>query len=68
MAAEVDVIEALVLSKETVQGGELINQQRKENGFEPLALIVIDLVGEAGGYKLSSTALRQAEAERQEQK
>ena len=59
-------MEALVVSSETVSGAEAINQDRAKRGFKPLKLVVVDLVGISckalGGDKLSSTALRAAEA------
>ena len=36
--------DALILSQETLRGGERINQVREENGFQPLDLIVVDCV------------------------
>lgn len=57
---------ALVVSRETVTGGEAIQGHRAEAGFPPLALVVVDLVGAASqapdAAKLSSSALRAAEA------
>ena len=68
-------MQALVVSKETVSGGEAINAGRKQRGFRPLALLVVGLVGSSseggqGGQahdeepegKISSTDLRAAEA------
>ena len=54
------------MSSETVSGAEAINEDRAKRGFKPLKLVVVDLVGinckALGGDKLSSTALRAAEA------
>ena len=87
--AELDPeMQALVVSRETVRGGEAINEGRRARGFAPLELVVVGLVGgggegggggggEAGGGgggddendtvdvagKISSTALREREAE-----
>lgn len=62
-------MQALVVSSETVAGAEAINEDRKRRGFEPLQLIIVQLVGVRskvlGGDKLSSTALRAAEAAKQ---
>ena len=67
-------MQALVVSKETVSGGEAINAGRARRGFRPLALLVVGLVGSDGGggrggneeeeveAKISSTDLRAAEA------
>lgn len=64
--AELDPgMQALVVSKETLAGGEAINAGRAGRGFVPLRLMVVGLVGEsAASGKLSSTALREAEAQR----
>ena len=72
-------MQALVVSKETVSGGEAINAGRKQRGFRPLALLVVGLVGSSseggqGGQahdeepegKISSTDLRAAEAAKKE--
>lgn len=58
-------MEALVVSQETLPGGEAINQGRARRGFAPLALVVVGLVGGDGGVaaKLSSTALRERDAQ-----
>ena len=57
---------ALVVSKETLSGGEYINADRASQGFDPLALVTINLVGlgskALNGEKLSSTALRERDA------
>lgn len=58
-------MQALVVSKETVSGGEAINQYRREHGFRPLEIIVVDLVADSAaleGGKVSSTALREQDA------
>ena len=52
--------------QETIGGGEAINKDRRGQGFDPLALVVVELVGlgdgDAASQKLSSTALREQEA------
>jgi phosphopantetheine adenylyltransferase len=63
MAAEIEEIEALVVSEETTKGADAINVARRERGFAPLAVVTVGLVGgQDVASKLSSTALRQAEA------
>lgn len=61
-------MEALVVSQETVSGAEAINEDRRQRGFLPLTIVVVDLVGkgskELKGQKLSSTALRARDAGR----
>ncbi|BDA50030.1 probable phosphopantetheine adenylyltransferase at C-terminar half [Coccomyxa sp. Obi] len=64
-AATEEGMQALVVSKETVSGGEAINQYRREHGFAPLELVVVDLVADSAaveGGKVSSTALREQDA------
>ena len=53
-------MEVLVVSEETVGGGEEVNRQRGGLGHGPLSLVVVGLVGvdAATGDKLSSTDLR----------
>ena len=63
MAAEIAEIQALVVSEETSKGADAINEARRERGYAPLAVVTVKLVGgEDVASKLSSTALRQAEA------
>ncbi|KAK9826253.1 hypothetical protein WJX74_002860 [Apatococcus lobatus] len=60
-------MEALVVSQETINGGHAINAYRKEHGFRPLELVIIELVGinaATPSGKLSSTELRAMEADR----
>lgn len=65
-AAEDREMQALVVSQETRGGGEAINQDREQQGFPPLALVAVALLGKGsaalGGESLSSTALREREA------
>lgn len=67
MAATDEGMQALIVSQETIKGGKDINADRKSQGLEKLALIIINLVGLGSkaldGEKLSSTALRKQEAE-----
>ena len=66
LAATVRDMDALVVSRETVAGADAINVARVERGFAPLAVVAVGLVGGGEGAgaeeKLSSTALRAAEA------
>lgn len=58
-------MQALVVSRETVSGGEAINQYRREHGFLPLDIVVVELLAEGAalnGGKVSSTALREQDA------
>lgn len=64
-AADVDpTMRALVVSAETLAGGDRINAGRVAAGMAPLALVVVGLVREreGGDDKVSSTALRAADA------
>ena len=59
-------MQALVVSKETTKGAEEINEWRRQHGSVPLTIVTVDLVGRQGSddaNKLSSTKLRQAEAQ-----
>ena len=60
------IMDALVVSRETVAGAEQINKLRAVRGWAPVALVVVDLVGateqEPTAAKLSSSALRAADA------
>lgn len=61
--AELDpTMRALVVSQETLPGGQAINAGRTARGFEQLQLVVVGLVGGGSDSKLSSTALREADA------
>jgi len=63
MAAEIEDMQALVVSEETSKGADAINDARRERGFAPLAVVTVKLVGgQDVASKLSSTALREAEA------
>lgn len=58
IAASQPDVDALVISKETIKGGALVNEQRIANGFAPLKFIVVDLLLIEPSVKLSSTFLR----------
>lgn len=65
----IDDIDALVLSSETVSGGEYVNNFRKEKGFRELIIEEVDIVGggtKEDGWKdkLSSTYYRKLEYEK----
>jgi phosphopantetheine adenylyltransferase len=61
---------ALVVSRETTSGADWINSHRKSAGFRPIAVVVVGLIGADGqtaeSTKLSSSALREARASREE--
>jgi len=58
-------MEALVVSEETVKGGDEINKARKQINFSPLEIVKIDCVANtdpnSSDPKLSSTTLREKE-------
>ena len=52
--------QVIVVSKETQPGAENINVSRRRRGFAPLMVVVVGLVGDGGGTKLSSTDIRRS--------
>lgn len=68
LAATVHDMSALVVSGETKQGGDAVNEARVDKNLKPLALIAVGVVGGHGDSleerektKLSSSALRASE-------
>ncbi|MFA9426095.1 phosphopantetheine adenylyltransferase [Natronorubrum sp. A-ect3] len=57
IAAEDPVIDALVVSPETAPELEIINDRRRERGFEPLSGIVAPYVLADDGERISSTRI-----------
>ncbi len=49
--------DALIVSPETRDGGERINEIRTERGHDPLDIVVIDHVEAADGKRISSTRI-----------
>ena len=74
LAATVRDMRALVVSRETLKGGEAIQEARRDAGFPPLRVCVVGLVkGRAGkgrgdDGKVSSTALRADAADDRERR
>lgn len=58
-------LDALVVSTQTKEGAEAVNQKRHERGMEPLATIVADYVPSLDGLYLSSTRIRLGEIDRE---
>jgi len=55
---------ALVVSPETVDGGERINEIRRERGLDPLQIEVVEHVPAEDGKRISSTRIVQGEIDR----
>lgn len=55
-------IECLVVSRETVEGADMVNETRKERGFSQLEVVVVNVLGgdanDGWKEKLSSTEVR----------
>jgi pantetheine-phosphate adenylyltransferase len=49
--------DALIVSPETKAGGDQINEIRRENGHDPLELVVVDHVPAEDGERISSTRI-----------
>ncbi|KAK3239936.1 hypothetical protein CYMTET_50169 [Cymbomonas tetramitiformis] len=68
LASHMPEMEALIISKETLKGGEAIQSHRSSLGLQPITLVIVDVVGSAAqiaaGDKLSSSDLRQKDASR----
>lgn len=56
--------DALVVSPETVAGGEKINEIRREKGLDPLRIEVVDHVPAEDGERISSTRIVKGEIDR----
>lgn len=49
--------DALIVSPETIEGGERINEIRRERGYDPLELVVVDHLHAEDGDIISSTRI-----------
>jgi pantetheine-phosphate adenylyltransferase len=56
--------DALVVSPETREGGERINEIRRDRGLDPLDIEVVDHVTAADGDRISSTRIVRGEIDR----
>ncbi|KAE8302846.1 Phosphopantetheine adenylyltransferase [Giardia duodenalis] len=52
----------LVVSTETILGGHMVNVERLQRGFKPVALAVVPLLRDRDGEKVSSTKIREEES------
>ena len=59
-----DEIEGILVSEETEQGAEAINQIRVDEGKKPLLIIVVKMVMADDGKPISSTRIRKQEVDR----
>ena len=55
-------MEGLIISRETIAGGNSIQRYREEHGYPPLALVVVDLFG-ASSQAADADKLRCAQHE-----
>jgi len=60
-AAKRKKLRALIVSKGTLASGRRLNQLRRQNGLQPLDLIVVDLLNAADGKPISTTRIRNGE-------
>ena len=51
----------LIVSPETVEGGERVNELRAEDGHDPLEIVVVDHVPAEDGDRISSTRIVRGE-------
>jgi pantetheine-phosphate adenylyltransferase len=57
-------LEALVVSKETLQTAEKINEKRQKTGLSPLKLVVVNMVPAENNSPISTTRIRSGEIDR----
>jgi pantetheine-phosphate adenylyltransferase len=60
-----DLIEALVVSKETEPTALNVNEKRKEIGIDPLEIVVIDMVPSENHRAISTTRIHAGEIDRE---
>ena len=60
-----DLIEALVVSKETEPTALKVNEKRKEIGIDPLEIVVIDMVPSENHRAISTTRIHTGEIDRE---
>lgn len=58
-------IEAIVVSQETEQVAQKINEKRKAKGIQPLSIVVIEMVPAEDHVPISTTRIRRREIDRE---
>ena len=56
--------DALVVSQETTENGEIINKMRSASGVQPLKIIVVNMVPAENCSPISTTRIRKGEIDR----
>ncbi|TMI15684.1 pantetheine-phosphate adenylyltransferase [Candidatus Bathyarchaeota archaeon] len=64
-AARRKKLQALIVSKGTLASGRRLNRLRRQNGLQPLDLVVVDLTKAADGKPISTTRIRNGEIDLQ---
>jgi len=59
------LIDAIVVSKDTKKGAEIINQERANLDLPPLKIFIAPSVGASDGKPISSERIRKGEIDRQ---
>ena len=54
-------LQALIVSKNTLASGRELNRLRKQNGLQPLDILVVGLLNAADGKPISTTRVRKGE-------
>ena len=54
---EMDAVDVLVVSEETVEGGRAVNEDRRKRGLKPLELSVVPLIMACDGSKISAGSI-----------
>jgi pantetheine-phosphate adenylyltransferase len=60
-----DVLDALVVSRETEYMAQEINKKREKKGLEPLKIVVVEMVPAENHVPISTTRIRRGEIDRE---